>query len=132
MADPLGIKIVKGALTFTVNGHSINRTITPFADEPSPVDAGGAVTTLDDVVLKTARDLINAGRILQRFSTAVLYLAFNNVPVAAKGELALEQDFVHQGILGTTFSGRLIREVEIGGTKAVVPTISGSAWVTAK
>jgi len=48
----------------------------------------------------------------------------------AKGELALNQDFHHEGILGTIFSGRLVRETDVGGQSAVVPTIRGQAWVT--
>ena len=48
----------------------------------------------------------------------------------AKGELPLNQDFVHEGILGTTFTGRLVRETKIGDMNAVVPTISGTAWIT--
>jgi proline racemase len=48
----------------------------------------------------------------------------------AKGELPLGQDFVHEGILGTTFTGRLVRETRIGPYNAVVPTLSGRAWIT--
>lgn len=48
----------------------------------------------------------------------------------AKGELGLHEDFHHEGILGTIFTGRLIRETKIGGYSAVVPTISGQAWIT--
>jgi proline racemase len=48
----------------------------------------------------------------------------------ARGQLALNQDFVHEGILGTTFAGRLIRETQVGHYRAVVPTISGRAWIT--
>jgi len=48
----------------------------------------------------------------------------------ARGELALHQDFVHEGILGTLFTGRLVRETRVGEYPAVVPTISGSAWIT--
>jgi proline racemase len=48
----------------------------------------------------------------------------------AKGQLALNKDFVHEGILGTTFTGRLIRETKVGNYRAVVPTISGRAWIT--
>jgi proline racemase len=48
----------------------------------------------------------------------------------AKGKLALNQDFVHEGILGTTFTGRLIRETKVGPYRAVVPSISGRAWIT--
>jgi proline racemase len=48
----------------------------------------------------------------------------------AKGQLPLHQDFPHQGVLGTTFTGRLIEETQIGPYKAVVPTLSGQAWIT--
>lgn len=48
----------------------------------------------------------------------------------AKGELPLNQDFVHEGPLGTIFTGRLVRETEVGKYQAAVPTLSGQAWVT--
>jgi len=48
----------------------------------------------------------------------------------AKGQLPLHQDFVHEGILGTTFTGRLIEETRAGPYAAVVPTLSGQAWIT--
>jgi proline racemase len=48
----------------------------------------------------------------------------------AKGQLPLEQDFRHEGILGTVFTGRLIEETKVGDFPAVVPTLSGTAWIT--
>lgn len=48
----------------------------------------------------------------------------------ARGQLGLGQDFVHEGILGTTFTGRLLRETRVGPYPAVVPTLSGRAWIT--
>jgi proline racemase len=48
----------------------------------------------------------------------------------AKGRLGLGEDFVHEGILGTLFTGRLVEEASVGGRPAVVPTISGQAWIT--
>lgn len=48
----------------------------------------------------------------------------------AKGELGLNQDFHHEGILGTIFTGRLVEETQIGPYKAVIPTLSGQAWIT--
>jgi proline racemase len=48
----------------------------------------------------------------------------------ARGRLKIGQDFVHQGILGTTWTGRLVAETRVGEYPAVVPTISGSAWIT--
>ena len=48
----------------------------------------------------------------------------------AKGKLPLHQDFVHEGILGTTFTGCLVEETQVGPYPAVVPTLSGQAWIT--
>jgi proline racemase len=48
----------------------------------------------------------------------------------AKGELGLNEDFVHEGVLGTRFVGRLIEETTVGDRDAVVPTLSGRAWIT--
>src|SRR4029077_10534488 len=49
----------------------------------------------------------------------------------AKGQLDLNQDFIHEGILGTTFTGRLVRSTTVGPHPAVVPTITGSAYIYA-
>ncbi len=49
----------------------------------------------------------------------------------AKGQLRLDEPFRHEGILGTVFTGRLIEATTVGdGTVAVVPTITGQAWIT--
>jgi proline racemase len=48
----------------------------------------------------------------------------------AKGELGLGEDFVHEGILGTTFTGCLKRAAQVGPYRGAVPTISGRAWIT--
>lgn len=48
----------------------------------------------------------------------------------ARGHLRLGDDFRHEGILGTTFTGRLVRECVVAEHQAMIPTISGSAWLT--
>ncbi len=48
----------------------------------------------------------------------------------AKGELGLNEDFHHEGILGTIFTGRLVRGAKVGDYDAVIPAIRGQAWVT--
>lgn len=48
----------------------------------------------------------------------------------AKGELPLNQDFRHQGILGNVYTGRLVEEARIGDKAAVVPTLSGTSWIS--
>jgi proline racemase len=50
----------------------------------------------------------------------------------ARGKLAIGQDFVHEGILGTTWTGRLLRETTVGPYAAVVPQLTGSAWITGR
>jgi proline racemase len=48
----------------------------------------------------------------------------------ARGRLAIGEDFRHEGILGTVFTGRLLEETRIGDRAAVVPQITGQAWIT--
>jgi proline racemase len=48
----------------------------------------------------------------------------------AKGRLAIGSDFHHESILGTRFTGRLVEETRVGPYAAVVPTITGRAWIT--
>jgi proline racemase len=48
----------------------------------------------------------------------------------ARGRLPLNREFHHEGILGTKFVGRLVKETTVGGKVAVIPTITGRAWIT--
>lgn len=53
----------------------------------------------------------------------------NMAVLHAKGELGLNQDFRHQGILDNVFTGRLIEETTVAGKPAVIPTVSGTSWI---
>jgi proline racemase len=48
----------------------------------------------------------------------------------ARGELGLGDPFRHEGILGTVFTGRAVEETQVGEYRAIVPTITGQAWIT--
>ena len=48
----------------------------------------------------------------------------------ARGDLAIGQEFVNESIIGSRFTGRLLEEVMLGSTPAVVPEVSGRAWIT--
>ncbi|HYZ80992.1 MAG TPA: proline racemase family protein [Solirubrobacteraceae bacterium] len=48
----------------------------------------------------------------------------------ARGLLELGAPFVHESIIGTRFTGRLVGETTVGGRQAVIPEISGRAWIT--
>jgi len=52
----------------------------------------------------------------------------------ARGELPVGDEFRHEGILGTVFTGRVVEETRVGSgaeeRTAIVPTITGRAWIT--
>lgn len=48
----------------------------------------------------------------------------------ARGLLELGADFVNESFIGTEFTGRLVGETTVGGLPAVVPTVTGRAWIT--
>lgn len=48
----------------------------------------------------------------------------------ARGELPLDTEFVNESYIGSRFVGRLVEETSVAGRAAVVPTITGRAWVT--
>ncbi|MGW4501994.1 proline racemase family protein [Micromonospora sp. NPDC004336] len=48
----------------------------------------------------------------------------------ARGLLPLGRDFVNESLLGTRFTGRLVDTTTVADRPAVVPTITGRAWLT--
>ena len=50
--------------------------------------------------------------------------------LAARGELAVGESFVHESIIGTLFTGRVEATARLGDIEAIVPSIEGWARVT--
>jgi proline racemase len=50
--------------------------------------------------------------------------------MAARGRLGIGDTFRHEGILGTVFTGRIVEEATVGENRAIVPSITGQAWIT--
>ncbi len=48
----------------------------------------------------------------------------------AKGELKLGEEFVYESITGSLFRGVAMSETEVAGYKAIIPQITGSAYLT--
>ena len=48
----------------------------------------------------------------------------------AKGRLRVGDTFRHEGILGTVFTGHVMEATSIGVYRAIVPSITGQAWIT--
>lgn len=47
----------------------------------------------------------------------------------AKGELKLNESFVTESVIGSVFYGKLVKETKVGKHKAVVPEITGRAFI---
>ena len=47
-----------------------------------------------------------------------------------KDQIGLNRPFRHEGIPGTIFTGELVGETMVGEYPAVIPTLSGQAWIT--
>jgi len=50
----------------------------------------------------------------------------------ARGRLAVGQPFVVESLIGTTFTGRVLRAAAVGDFAAVVPEVEGSAFITGR
>jgi proline racemase len=50
----------------------------------------------------------------------------------AKGRLGIGERFVIESVIGTRFTGRVVRETTFGEYAAVVPEVEGSAWITGR
>ncbi len=50
--------------------------------------------------------------------------------LAARGELKPGDTFVHESIIGSRFTARVLESVDLAGTPAIIPSIEGSAYAT--
>jgi proline racemase len=98
--------------------HTINQTL--FA---GPVAESNGV--------KTARNgvIVSPGR-LDRSPCGTGTCARLAV-MRARGEIAVGESFVHESILGTRFTGRVLEDTTVGDVPGVRIAITGRAWITA-
>ncbi|MGW0634967.1 proline racemase family protein [Nocardia salmonicida] len=50
--------------------------------------------------------------------------------LSARGEIAVGEQFVHESIIGSKFTSSIVRETTVGAYRAVVPRVSGQAYIT--
>lgn len=48
----------------------------------------------------------------------------------SRGEIGVGEEFVYQSIVGTTFKSKIIEETSVDGYPAIIPEITGSAYIT--
>ena len=49
-----------------------------------------------------------------------------------KGKLGVGEPFVIESLIGTRFTGRVVRETTFGEYAAVIPEVEGNAWITGR
>jgi proline racemase len=47
----------------------------------------------------------------------------------SRGELGLDDEFVTESILGSIYRAKIVDETELGGLKAIIPELTGQAWI---
>ncbi|MFV0384224.1 trans-3-hydroxy-L-proline dehydratase [Paracoccus sp. (in: a-proteobacteria)] len=50
--------------------------------------------------------------------------------MAARGQIGEGQSLTLRSIIGSTFSGRIVGRTQVAGRDAILPEITGSAWIT--
>jgi proline racemase len=48
----------------------------------------------------------------------------------ARGQMRVGDTMVHESLIGSRFTGRIDNETTLAGRTAIIPTISGRAWIT--
>lgn len=48
----------------------------------------------------------------------------------AKGLMEVGENFIGRSIIGSRFDGRIVADAKVGGHPAIIPSISGRAWLT--
>jgi len=148
-AEPLGLTIERGAARDLVRvGEMIKAAASeqlPVSHPENPGIAGITIAQLsgpspDPGISRRNTVIVSTGRLdwskpsswtgtLDR-SPCGTGTSAKMATLYAKGQLKIGEEFVHQGILGTTFTGCLIAETQVGPYRAAVPTIRGQAWIT--
>jgi proline racemase len=91
------------------------------------------------IVMGPARDPANFGRNVCIFAEGEVDRSPTGTGVSAraalhvaKGEIRLGEAFVVESILGTTFRGKALARTDFGPYRAIVPEVSGGAFLTGR
>jgi trans-L-3-hydroxyproline dehydratase len=120
----VGIKITRAAneqLRFDSLGRSALTTVS-FCQMTAPLDrVDGAVSGLSAVVIRPAK--------LDR-SPCGTGCSARMAVLHARGLLRTGDRFIGRSVLGSRFDCKIEREMELKGMPAIIPSITGSAWIT--
>jgi proline racemase len=123
LAD-LGVKITNAANTQLTFHHPNNPDWTHF----SFCLFAGPIKRDGNHLATTAAVAIQPGKI-DRSPTGTAASA-RMALLHAKGQMQIGDTFTACSIIGSEFHGRIVRETQVGDRPAIIPKISGQAWIT--
>ncbi len=85
-----------------------------------PFEGVGAVTTNTCIVAPGRSDRSPTGT-----GTAARMAVLR-----ARGLMQVGDEMIHASLIGSTFRGRILGDIEVGGRAAIRPSITGRAWIT--
>ncbi|MBG6177925.1 proline racemase [Labrenzia sp. EL_208] len=88
----------------------------------------GPLTTTDKGLTGRSAIAIQPGKV-DRSPTGTAVSA-RMALMAARGQMSVGQEFEARSIIGSTFTGKILSEATVGDRPAIIPQISGRAWVT--
>ncbi len=88
----------------------------------------GPLETVDGVPTMRSTTVIDPGK-LDRSPTGTGVSARMAV-LAARGRLTVDDSMVMRSIIDSTFEGRVVAATTVAGRPAIVPEITGTAWIT--
>lgn len=119
----LGMRIKAAALLDIEVRHPLNPEVDEvglvmiYADPPAPDAPGRNTVILPGALDRSPCGTGTCGRMAAR---------------VARGQLEIGAEFVHESILGTRFIGRPLDATEVAGIPAIVPSITGRAFITGR
>lgn len=105
----------------------------PVAHPENPDIAGVSIVQLAEpwqgVGKVTKNAVVVAPGRLDRSATGT-GLSARLAALHARGAMRVGESMTHASVIGSTFDGRIVREVRVAGRPAIVPAIRGTAWIT--
>ncbi|MDG1414668.1 MAG: proline racemase family protein [Alphaproteobacteria bacterium] len=120
----LGVKITDAANAQLRFHHPENPDWTHF----SFCLFAGPVTRGPEGLLSSAAVAIQPGKV-DRSPTGTA-LSARMALLHARGEMAIGETMTVRSVIGSTFSGTILETATVGDTPAIIPEISGRAWIT--
>jgi trans-L-3-hydroxyproline dehydratase len=138
-AETLGLRLVPEEFRLLIDvGMRVKRAVMAALDlrHPFEPDLGFLYGT---IIIGPAHDPRNGSRNVCIFAEGEVDRSPTGTGVSARaavhfarGEIKLGEPFVVESLVGTTFSGRAVRETVCGSYPGVVPEVTGRAFITGR